>query len=95
MRTYSDEEMMAYIASGDPLDKAGAYAIQHAGFKPVEALQGCYANVMGLPVCHLVRLLAQSGIPLQEDIAQSCQQTLGYPCPIFQRVLQDGAAPGS
>ncbi len=61
MRDYSDAEMMAYIASGDPLDKAGAYAIQHAGFRPVERLQGCYANVMGLPLCHLVRLLAGFG----------------------------------
>ncbi len=55
MRDYSDEEMLAYIASGDPLDKAGAYAVQHAGFHPVEKLAGCYANVMGLPVCHLAQ----------------------------------------
>ena len=49
MRNYSDAEIQTYIESGDPLDKAGAYAIQHPGFHPVENLQGCYANVVGLP----------------------------------------------
>lgn len=53
MRLYSDAEIAAYVASGDPMDKAGAYAIQHAGFHPVAELRGCYANVMGLPLCHL------------------------------------------
>jgi nucleoside triphosphate pyrophosphatase len=57
MRDYSDEEMQAYIATADPMDKAGAYAIQHPVFKPVQNLQGCYANVMGLPVCQAAGLL--------------------------------------
>jgi septum formation protein len=92
MRQYSDEEMLAYIASGDPMDKAGAYAIQHAGFKPVETLQGCYANVMGLPVCHLTRLLAEFGIPAQADVPRSCQQMLGYSCSVYRQILQDGTA---
>ena len=63
MRTYSDEEMCAYIATGDPLDKAGAYAIQHPDFSPVAELQGCFANVMGLPLCHVERTLMQAGHP--------------------------------
>ncbi|MCK4299517.1 MAG: septum formation protein Maf, partial [Planctomycetes bacterium] len=50
MRAYSDEEVARYAASGDPLDKAGAYAIQHQNFSPVERIGGCYANVMGLPL---------------------------------------------
>lgn len=62
MRAYSDAEVAAYVASGDPLDKAGAYAIQHPGFHPVERLDGCYANVVGLPVCLLEQLLRQAGI---------------------------------
>ncbi len=49
MRAYSDAEIEAYIASGDPLDKAGAYGIQHPEFQPVINMQGCYASVMGLP----------------------------------------------
>jgi MAF protein len=58
MRPYSDAEIAAYIASGDPMDKAGAYGIQHTTFKPAERIQGCYHNVVGLPLCTLVDLLA-------------------------------------
>lgn len=63
MRPYSDEEIAAYVASGDPLDKAGGYAIQHPGFHPVARLEGCYWNVVGLPLCELSRLLADAGLP--------------------------------
>jgi len=49
MREYSDEEIRSYVATGDPLDKAGAYAIQHPEFRPVANMSGCYASVMGLP----------------------------------------------
>jgi predicted house-cleaning NTP pyrophosphatase (Maf/HAM1 superfamily) len=87
MRQYSDDEILAYIDSGDPLDKAGAYAIQHAGFKPVEHLEGCYANVMGLPICHLSRMLAAFGVYPETDVPGTCQKMLYYPCPIFRQVL--------
>ncbi|MEZ4636429.1 MAG: nucleoside triphosphate pyrophosphatase [Caldilineaceae bacterium] len=46
MRAYTDEEIVAYVAGGDPFDKAGGYAIQHRGFEPVAALRGCPAGVM-------------------------------------------------
>jgi septum formation protein len=59
MRTYSEEEIAAYIATGDPLDKAGAYGIQNAQFQPVVCIDGCYLNVVGLPVCTLIDLLAE------------------------------------
>lgn len=59
MRPYSEEEITAYIATGDPLDKAGAYGIQHPQFQPTENIQGCYLNVVGLPLCILVSLLAK------------------------------------
>jgi septum formation protein len=88
MRDYTDEEMRMYIASGDPLDKAGAYAVQHAGFHPVDKLEGCYANVMGLPVCHLARLLVQFDLSPQVSLPQECQQMLGYDCPIYRQVLE-------
>jgi MAF protein len=57
MRRYSDAEIADYIASGDPFDKAGAYAIQHAGFRPVREIAGCYPAVVGLPVCAAATLL--------------------------------------
>lgn len=61
MRPYGEDEIAAYVSGGDPLDKAGAYAIQHPGFHPVERLDGCYANVVGLPLCLLEQLLRQAG----------------------------------
>jgi septum formation protein len=59
MRRYSEKEVAAYIASGDPMDKAGAYGIQHPDFQPTARIDGCYLNVVGLPLCVLVDLLAE------------------------------------
>jgi len=87
MRAYSDEEIDAYVATGDPLDKAGAYGIQNPGFHPVEGLRGCYASVMGLPLCHVTRSLRKLGIVPSTDIAAECQSTLIYVCPISAAVL--------
>jgi septum formation protein len=89
MRNYSNEEINAYVASGDPMDKAGAYAIQHAGFHPVEKLHGCYANVMGLPLCHLTRSLTELGIPPKTDVPQTCQAAIGYNCPVYSKILNE------
>lgn len=57
MRPYSDAEIADYVASGDPMDKAGAYGIQNAEFGLVEGLEGCFAGVMGLSLCGLGELL--------------------------------------
>ena len=62
MRNYSDEEIARYVASGDSMDKAGGYGIQHPGFQPTERIDGCYLNVVGLPVCTLADLLAEFGV---------------------------------
>jgi len=88
MRDYSDAEIETYIASGDPLDKAGAYAIQHAEFHPVEGFAGCYASVMGLPLCHLERALRSLGAPAAADVPAACQADLNYRCPVFAAVLR-------
>jgi septum formation protein len=88
MRPYSDDEITAYVASGDPLDKAGAYAIQHAGFHPVENFSGCFASVMGLPLCHLLRLLQRVDIFPTADVPGGCQASLDYQCPISDAVLR-------
>ena len=61
MRQYSDEEISAYVASGDPLDKAGGYAVQDVAFRPADSMDGCYLNVVGLPLCETVTLLAEIG----------------------------------
>ncbi|HEY6410666.1 MAG TPA: Maf family protein [Ktedonobacteraceae bacterium] len=62
MSPYSEEVIAAYIATGDPLDKAGAYGIQHPEFQLPERINGCYLNVVGLPVCILVNLMAKFGV---------------------------------
>lgn len=88
MRAYSDDEIAAYIQTGDPLDKAGAYAIQHAGFNPVESMRGCYAGVMGLPLCHLTRALHKLDINFAADISHACQSFLKYECPVSSAILR-------
>jgi MAF protein len=88
MRDYFDEEIRAYVATGDPLDKAGAYAIQHAGFRPVASMKGCYASVMGLPLCHVVRLMRQMGIQPIADVPLNCQKLLEYDCPVHVSILK-------
>ena len=88
MRNYTGEEIEAYIASGDPFDKAGAYAIQHDGFRPVENFSGCFANVMGLPLCHVTRSLRQLGVAAPNDVPRLCQAHIRYECPVFEKILK-------
>lgn len=79
MRAYTDSEIEAYVASGDPLDKAGAYAIQHQLFAPVARLDGCFASVMGLPLGELAIALSQVGVYLSH-IGPLCRAYSGWPC---------------
>lgn len=58
MRAYTDAEIDAYISTGDPLDKSGAYAIQHPTFAPAAAIEGCLCSVIGLPLWTARTLLA-------------------------------------
>lgn len=62
LRALSDAEVEAYVASGVPLDKAGAYAIQHDELPVVEAMEGCYCAVVGLPLWRLRGLLEGAGV---------------------------------
>lgn len=87
MRPYTDSEIEAYVATGDPLDKAGSYAIQHAGFDPVESVEGCYASVMGLPLCHLARCLRRRGRPPAGDVPSACEAHTGHRCTVYQEFL--------
>lgn len=87
MRDYSDEEILAYVQTGDPLDKAGAYAIQHAEFQPVASLNGCFASVMGLPVCHVILLMRKMDLQPNTDFFLSCETLLEYQCPVSNAIL--------
>jgi len=81
MRDYSDAEVAAYVARGEPLDKAGAYAIQDEQFHPVASYDGCYCNVVGLPLKALVILLRRAGLDIKlnspQDLPAQCAA-----CPI-------------
>lgn len=89
MRHYSDEEIDSYVQSGDPLDKAGAYGIQHPDFRPVEELKGCYTSVMGLPMCYVFRMLRQMDLPPGTEIFSACESTAGKECLVPETILRN------
>jgi MAF protein len=93
MRACGREEIEAYLASGSPLDKAGAYGIQDGGFRPVvlERLEGCFANVMGLPLCHLVRAMERLGHRPSVNVPQACREHTGFICRVHDRILRGEA----
>ncbi|MGC9023705.1 MAG: Maf family protein [Chloroflexia bacterium] len=82
MRNYGAEELEAYLASGQAQDKAGAYGIQDEPFAPVERVEGCYMNVVGLPLCHLAQGLVRRGISIPRLPPAYCRGLLGHPCPV-------------
>ena len=61
-RSYASHEIDDYLATGLPFDRAGAYGIQDASFSPVESYEGCYLNVVGLPMCVASGLLKEFAI---------------------------------
>lgn len=88
MREYTDEEIVSYVESRDPMDKAGAYAIQHAVFDPVSELDGCWLNVVGLPLCHLGRALARFGVVPPANVPGTCKAFSQYDCSVSPEILQ-------
>jgi septum formation protein len=62
MRDYTDDEIAAYVVTGEPDDKAGAYAVQGRGRRLVSRVDGCYTNVVGLPLRTTARLLQAFGL---------------------------------
>jgi len=62
----SSQEIAAYVQSGEPLDKAGAYAIQGLASKFIPRIEGSYSNVVGLPVDIVYRLLREHGLKLEQ-----------------------------
>lgn len=93
MRDYTDEEIEAYIDSGDPMDKAGSYAVQSRTFSPASDVRGCYLNVVGMPVCTTLRLATKFGLRLSPRIeglwpelehCPACIELL-YPKPLSNR----------
>ncbi|MEA3543797.1 MAG: Maf family nucleotide pyrophosphatase, partial [Thermodesulfobacteriota bacterium] len=63
-RQLTEAEITGYIATGEPADKAGAYAIQGLGICFVARIEGSYTNVVGLPLCKLTLAMKELGVPL-------------------------------
>jgi septum formation protein len=67
-RELSDKEIDAYVASGEPMDKAGAYGIQGGAALFCQRMEGDYYNVMGLPVCRLTQILKEMAPELMGEM---------------------------
>jgi len=87
MRPYTNQEIADYVASGDPLDKAAAYAIQHPTFRPVERTDGCPASVMGLPLCRVARTFSQLGFPEWAQRTRACDPSSNQ-CDVARLLFQ-------
>ena len=76
----ADDEVAAYLATGEGRDKAGAYGIQGAAGTFVERVEACWNNVVGLPLCAVADLLAAAGVPVSLA-GPACTLPDGLPCP--------------
>ena len=97
MKSFDVPAVRTYVASGEPLDRAGGYAIQGGGSALVESYDGCYANVVGLPLCHTFFALRKAGVAMPERPERAFTRAFGFTCPAWRtayaqgRHLRDGA----
>jgi len=80
MRDYTDAEIERYVASGEPLDCAGAYDIHKLGGALVASYEGCFSAIVGLPIVETCRVLAEAGVTPTTDPAAVCIALYGRPC---------------
>ena len=77
MRNYSAPEIDQYVASGRASDKAGGYGVQDQSLNPVSRVEGCRANVVGLPLCTMARLLKELGFNVESlSLSVECRRHL-------------------
>lgn len=76
----SEKQILEYVKTGEPMDKAGAYAIQGEGRFLIQSIEGCFSNVVGLPLCLLMDFLREAGIREGNDwntvAAQCCRRKI-------------------
>jgi septum formation protein len=89
MRDYSDDEISAYLETGEHRDKAGSYAIQSDAFDPVARIDGCYANVVGFPVCHLYRILRRNRLAASLPPRAICPAVQDGGCASMDKILRE------
>lgn len=91
------ERIEAFLATGEPLGKAGAYNIQGAGGALIARYEGCYANIVGLPLCHAYFALRRFGVVSERLPEAAMERLYGITCPAYRcaqrqgRSLRDGA----
>ncbi|MCH8298389.1 MAG: 23S rRNA (uracil(1939)-C(5))-methyltransferase RlmD [Chloroflexi bacterium] len=95
LRELTEDEIEASIASGVPRDKAGAYAVQDPELRPATAWQGCYNNIVGLPVCRLLEMLEELGYQPPEGWAAPSGIVCGEDCLINDTGNNTGNRPGN
>jgi septum formation protein len=91
-RELSLRQIERYVGTGEPLDKAGAYAIQGEGGRLVESYDGCLANITGLPMCHVYFALRRAGVVPRERPEIVCQAHFGFVCPVWRKAQRQGRA---
>ena len=97
MKAADDRAIRSYVETGEPLDRAGAYAIQGGGGELVASYAGCYANIVGLPLCHTFFALRRAGVAMRERPEPAFTRAFGFTCPAWRiayaqgRHLRDGA----
>ncbi len=91
IRMRADEDTIrAYVATGEPLDKAGAYAVQGEGGALVAWYDGCYSNIVGLPLCHAFFALRKMGVSMTERPEPAFARAFGFTCPAWRRAYAQG-----
>jgi septum formation protein len=80
MRDYSDGEIDHYVATGEPLDCAGAYDIHRLGGALIASVEGCFSCIVGLPIVETARLLRAGGVDVPGDPADVCGRLYRRPC---------------
>jgi septum formation protein len=80
MREYSDEDAHAYVATGEPLDCAGAYDVHRLGGALVAEVRGCFSAVVGFPIAQAAAMLEATGVDVGRNPAQVCTELYGRPC---------------
>jgi septum formation protein len=90
MRALSLREIERYVSTGEPSDKAGAYAIQGEGRRLVSGYEGCLANITGLPLCHVYFALRRAGVVGAERPERVCQEHFAFACPVWRSAQRQG-----